>query len=186
MFPGVRDPVGPPVAFRMPHALLFPVEMPTDTGCLVGTALHPKLTSAVGEMEAEAGARGRWFASPRALKSPLALPPPASQPPTQLTWTLQHPRDTPMPRGEHPRHAWPSPQAAKPKLSTGDGGNGATGGGGGILTPGRGARADPNCRQASTVPREQDPAQLCCSHGALQLSRPAGRICSGAKGKPQH
>lgn len=173
--------------FGCPPRCFSPWKCPWTRGAWWGTALHPKLTSAVGEMEAEGGARGGWFASPRAPKPPLALPPPTSQPPTQLTWMLQHPGDTPMPQGEHPRRAWPSPQAAKPELSTGDGGDGATGGGGGgILTPGRGARPDPNCRQASTVPREQDPAQLCCSHGAPQLSRPAGRICSGAKGKPQH
>lgn len=57
MFPGVRDPVGPAVAFRMPHTLLFPVEMPMDKGRLVGAGCT-ELTLAIAGTEAEVGAPG--------------------------------------------------------------------------------------------------------------------------------
>lgn len=110
MFPGVRDPVGPAVAFWMAHVLLFPVEMPTEKGCLVGASCTPS---------------SRWPSRGRGSKpvhmeevlhhpvpqDPSCLfPPPILQPLTQLTWRLQHPGDTPIPRGKHPHYAWLTPQ----------------------------------------------------------------------------
>lgn len=94
----------------MAHVLLFPVEMPTDKGCLVGASCTPS---------------SRWPSRGRGPKpahveeglhhpvpqSPSCLfPPLISQPLTQLTWRLQHPEDTPIPRGKHPHYAWLTPQ----------------------------------------------------------------------------
>lgn len=89
-----------------------------------------------------------------------------------------------MPRGKHPRCAWPSPHQQSRSPVKGDWRRWCYRWE--VLTPGRAARPDPGCRQASTFPREQDAAQLCCSPRAPQLSQPAGRICSRAKGKQQH
>lgn len=172
MFPGVHDPAGPAVAFRMCHALLFPAEMPTDKGCLVGASCTPSSPSWGRRLKPVHMGEGLHHPVPQ---NPSCRLPPISQPWTQLTWKLQHPGDPRMPWGKHPRCAWLSPQLQRQSQ---DRGWRQWCYRWGILTLGRAARPDPDCRQASTFPREQDPAQLCCSHGAQQLSRPAGRICS--------
>lgn len=63
------------------------------------------------------GDRGRsWRTWREGLHHPVPqdssclFPPLILQPLTQLTWRLQHPGDTPIPRGKHPHSAWLTPQ----------------------------------------------------------------------------
>lgn len=94
--------------FWMPHVLLFPAEMPTDKGCLVGASCTPSSPSRGLRLKPVHMGEGLHHPVPQ---NPSCHLPPISQPWTQLTWRLQHPGDTPpMPWGKHPRCAWLSPQ----------------------------------------------------------------------------
>lgn len=114
MFPGARDPVGPAVAFRMAHVLLFPVEMPTDKGCLVGASCTPSSGwPSRGQGPKLVHVEGRFAppCAPRLLlpfsSSHLAAPDPAH---LEAATPRGHPGDTPIPRGKHPHSAWLTPQ----------------------------------------------------------------------------
>lgn len=139
MFPGARDPVGPAVAFRMAHVLLFPVEMPTDKGCLVGASCTPSSGwPSRGQGPKLVHVEGRFAppCAPRLLlpfsSSHLAAPDPAHL-------EAATPRGHPDTTGQAPTLCLADPTAAKPKPSTRDGGDGATGGG--ILTLGESSQA---------------------------------------------